>query len=302
MSATGSPGFPPAPVPAPSPSPSPVATPAPDASGAGGRHSVPAATAPTAGGGVDGRVDGGHFHGNFPEYYRFHPSEERLGLLPPFFWESLVPGAFPASFSSEGQSPLRVVDVGCNAGDLSVDFAKRVAGAGAKVSAFGVDIDRGLVERASVLARANDLVDSDGAFRVCDLCRPPQGLGFDKPFDICCCWSSTMWIHLHGGDEGLAAMLTAVHDSLVVGGIFVLEPQPWHCYRRAKERAKKRGAGVFPFPPATLAWNKEGLLTSIFAHLEKIGMTLEQTFEAGGATSKKGGFGGRSIHVFRRTH
>ena len=45
-------------------------------------------------------------HGNFINYYEFHPPEERLQLLP---------DNFGSRISSE-QSPTLVLDVGCNAG------------------------------------------------------------------------------------------------------------------------------------------------------------------------------------------
>ena len=46
-------------------------------------------------------------HGNFINYYEFHPPEERLKLLPEDFGSRVAP--------EEGRAAL-VLDVGCNAG------------------------------------------------------------------------------------------------------------------------------------------------------------------------------------------
>jgi len=51
-------------------------------------------------------------------------------------------------------------------------------------------------------------------------------------FDTIICWSTTKWIHLNWGDEGIKTLFRMVHDRLVPGGIFLLEPQPFQTYRR----------------------------------------------------------------------
>ena len=63
-------------------------------------------------GGMEEREDGKESdpgaarHGNFINYYEFHPPEERLRLLPENFGSRLVPE----------KGPILVLDVGCNAG------------------------------------------------------------------------------------------------------------------------------------------------------------------------------------------
>ena len=63
---------------------------------------------------VDGKArmasePGAARHGNFINYYEFHPPEERLRLLPDDFGRRISPA------EKEGSATL-VLDVGCNAG------------------------------------------------------------------------------------------------------------------------------------------------------------------------------------------
>mmetsp|Transcript_12681 Transcript_12681/g.42900 ORF Transcript_12681/g.42900 Transcript_12681/m.42900 type:complete len:336 (+) Transcript_12681:95-1102(+) len=52
--------------------------------------------------------------------------------------------------------------------------------------------------------------------------------------DTVLCLSTTKWVHLNGGDEAIVRLFTQVHRSLSPGGAFILEPQPWHSYKRKK--------------------------------------------------------------------
>ncbi len=47
-------------------------------------------------------------------------------------------------------------------------------------------------------------------------------------------FSISKWIHLNGGDEGLMTFFRRVHKVLRSGGTFVLEPQEWDTYGKAK--------------------------------------------------------------------
>jgi 7SK snRNA methylphosphate capping enzyme len=47
-------------------------------------------------------------------------------------------------------------------------------------------------------------------------------------------FSITKWIHLNDGDEGLTNFFRRVRDVLRPAGKFVLEPQPWESYGKAK--------------------------------------------------------------------
>ena len=51
-------------------------------------------------------------------------------------------------------------------------------------------------------------------------------------YDTALCLSTTKWVHLNWGDEGLMRLFRRVHACLRPGGVFVLEPQPWSSYRK----------------------------------------------------------------------
>ena len=71
--------------------------------------------------------------------------------------------------------------------------------------------------------------------------------------DLVCCYSITLWIHLHHGDEGLRRFLSSL-AALTTN--LVLEPQPWSCYRNARERWRRCGLAD---PPALqqLQWRQD---------------------------------------------
>lgn len=47
-------------------------------------------------------------------------------------------------------------------------------------------------------------------------------------------FSLSKWIHIHNGDEGLIKFFERVYTVLNPGGFFVLEPQSWESYAKAK--------------------------------------------------------------------
>jgi len=53
-------------------------------------------------------------------------------------------------------------------------------------------------------------------------------------YNVVIAFSISKWIHLNGGDEALKAFFRRVYDVLEPGGIFVLEPQAWETYAKAK--------------------------------------------------------------------
>ena len=51
-------------------------------------------------------------------------------------------------------------------------------------------------------------------------------------------FSVSKWIHLNEGDEGVKEFFRKVHTVLKTGGAFVLEPQPWESYAKAKRMSE----------------------------------------------------------------
>jgi SAM-dependent methyltransferase len=105
----------------------------------------------------EGLVDpGGARFGNFINYYQFNPAEERTCHLP----EDLFTDLFPA-----GASKLYALDIGCNAGNLSLALHRRYCRDNIRLTILGADIDQILIKRAQesllndtsdVLSVAND--------------------------------------------------------------------------------------------------------------------------------------------------
>ncbi|KAI0368060.1 Bin3-domain-containing protein [Pilatotrama ljubarskyi] len=58
-------------------------------------------------------------------------------------------------------------------------------------------------------------------------------------YHIILAFSVSKWIHLNGGDEGLVKFFRRVHRVLKPGGTFVLEPQEWETYAKAKRMDPK---------------------------------------------------------------
>ncbi|GJJ10547.1 hypothetical protein Clacol_004774 [Clathrus columnatus] len=53
-------------------------------------------------------------------------------------------------------------------------------------------------------------------------------------YDIVLAFSISKWIHLNKGDNGLKLFFQKVFDVLKPGGSFIIEPQPWNSYAKAR--------------------------------------------------------------------
>ena len=53
------------------------------------------------------------------------------------------------------------------------------------------------------------------------------------------CFSTTMWVHVNRGDDGLHLFLGELANAADVA--LVVEPQPWRCYRSAAQRLRRQG-------------------------------------------------------------
>ncbi|XP_077357070.1 7SK snRNA methylphosphate capping enzyme-like isoform X1 [Festucalex cinctus] len=54
-------------------------------------------------------------------------------------------------------------------------------------------------------------------------------------YDIIMCLCVTKWVQLQTGDGGVARLFRRAYQSLLPGGLFILEPQPWRRYGRNKK-------------------------------------------------------------------
>lgn len=183
-------------------------------------------------------------YGNFINYYDFNSAPERLSLLP------LEDTLWNTSFE-ESTEPYLVLDVGCNAGNftqLLYDFLMKKK-TQRRVIVLGIDIDPTLIERAKEANRYHANVFYS-CYNVMEYgsgenCIANHLESYAKTqFDVVCCFSITMWIHLNNGDDGLMRFLELVAQ---ISEILIIEPQPWKCYQKAVRRMNRAGAqNTFP--------------------------------------------------------
>lgn len=197
---------------------------------------------------MDGFIEPGAVrHGNFINYYDFNSAPERLNLLPndEIYWKTS---------SDHSIEPYLVLDVGCNAGTFTQLFYEFLAQKKPtqNIVVLGIDIDATLIERATesnkykqnVIYKCCNIMQSNAddadSFNITNHLK-----SYGKTrFDVVCCLSITMWIHLNNGDAGLQEFLNSMTQFCE---ILVIEPQPWKCYQNAVRRMKRAGAeNTFP--------------------------------------------------------
>ncbi|KAK0163089.1 hypothetical protein PV327_006799 [Microctonus hyperodae] len=233
----------------------------------------------------DNSDPGASRYGNFINYYQFHHVIERVRQLPQHVWQS--------------RHPVRKyigLDVGCNAGDLTIalwQFLKDNLSSDIDVNVLGVDLDPVLIQRARE-SHLNSSVD----FECLDFCCTHDRdniLGnylkrFDKEkFDVIFCFSITMWIHLNHGDEGLVRFLEDICER---AELVVIEPQLWKNYRNASRRLRRSGEMDFPLI------NTLKLTGDMVKHIENIVCGDKCRFEKITITNDNNW--GRKVLIFRR--
>lgn len=183
-------------------------------------------------------------HGNFINYYDFNSAPDRRDLLP-------LDDELWRTSTEESQEPYLVLDVGCNAGNftqLLYEFLVQKKPV-RNIIILGIDIDPALIERANkanqykenVFYSCYNVMDYDSS----ENCIANHLNAQEKcQFDVVCCFSITMWIHLNNGDDGLKRFLDLMAK---LSEILIIEPQPWKCYQNAVRRMKRAGAqDTFP--------------------------------------------------------
>ncbi|XP_033325214.2 putative RNA methyltransferase CG11342 [Megalopta genalis] len=177
-------------------------------------------------------------HGNFMDYYQFHPAEERVRQLPCDVWRPAHPGRKYVG-----------LDVGCNVGKLTYmlhEFLEKSLDQ-KEVCLLGVDLDPILIEQAQernprphrIIFDHLDFCDDDSNRTLEEYLRR-----FEKPrFDVVFCFSLTMWIHLNHGDKGLIKFL---RKACSLAEMIVIEPQLWKSYAKASRRLRRSKGEDFP--------------------------------------------------------
>ncbi|KAJ3269817.1 hypothetical protein HDV01_000914 [Terramyces sp. JEL0728] len=175
--------------------------------------------------------------GNYKNYYGYRTTESRL-----------------SQFEKEWFEGKRVCDIGCNAGRVSIDIARKFNPSYVE----GVDIDPELVRKARyVLSTTQSLIGADRNqyypiscieqfgmlpvqsqrglnihFRCGDWVHEAFPTEHQDLFDVVLALSITKWIHLSYGDGGVRYFFHKCYKYLNKGGIFILEWQGIDGYKK----------------------------------------------------------------------
>ncbi|KAJ3280360.1 hypothetical protein HDU79_011782 [Rhizoclosmatium sp. JEL0117] len=206
----------------------------------------------------------------------------------------------------------RVLDVGCNAGEVALGVAAVFGPAHVE----GVDIDPKLVVKANAaLAQAASKVGPDGvldyfpttaptllgplpivhappetgfphnvSFRLSNFLTDPVPTNQEDKFDTVLALSITKWIHVRYGDAGLKLFFQKCWSVLRKGGALILEPQSWEGGRGYDKAVRKNeSVGLYPTyvsaaKKARLKLRPEDFPTYLveeigFASCERLGMS-----------------------------
>lgn len=234
-------------------------------------------------------------YGNYPAYYGYrHSSAERVDsrLL---------------KFKRDWFEGRRVLDIGCNAGLVSIEIAQLFHPA----SVEGVDIDPSLIRKsrqnlrmkASLCSPQNpeemyyfpeNCLDAFGItpivhpeipssdfphninFRTGDWLNEPNPSTDQGRYHVILVLSVSKWIHLNEGDAGIEKFFRRVFNSLLPGGLFIFEPQPIESYqKKANTKLMRQNLEGMQLRPEKFP---EYLLGEIkFRTLESLGTSHNET-------------------------
>ncbi|SCV72440.1 BQ2448_3977 [Microbotryum intermedium] len=215
--------------------------------------------------------------GNYHQYYSHRAQvtpDARLSLLP----RSLF-------------SDRRILDLGCNAGKLTLESLTHL---GAK-KAIGIDLDPILIEqaRSAEVENRRQSPDKEGLnveWRCQDFMASDYTFGKNEA-DTILLLSITKWLHLNHGDAALRNLFKALYEALPsgadgdgLGGVLVVEPQEKKNYQSAARKNKD----LKPMFKTLEMW------PPFIQELENVGFQLEDTIER-----EEGGFS-RPLMVWRK--
>lgn len=167
-------------------------------------------------------------HGNYSRYYGYRHADGSPGS------SDTRLAALVARLGKGFFAGKEVLDIGCNAGLVTLEVARRY---GAR-RVVGQDIDSELIQAAKEnLANAKLEESSEIEFRTEDILtsplrRPPDDM--PERFDVVLCLSVTKWVHFAHGDTGIRNLFKRCMKRLKRGGVFALEPQEWSSYKKKR--------------------------------------------------------------------
>lgn len=167
------------------------------------------------------KKDLGHRHGNYHNYYSFHPPSHRLDKMKDIL-------TYIGDKYNETNNPtFQYCDLGCNEGDLTIEIADALQQElqDTRIHFLGIDMDDVLIQRARKKPISNNNVT--GEFQTENVCKDLNAL-LTESVDMTSLLSTTMWIHVHAGDEGLRQVLEQA--CLKTKQFLLIEPQPSKWY------------------------------------------------------------------------
>jgi hypothetical protein len=219
-----------------------------------------------------------HLLGNYHKYYTFHSVQSRTDLLK----DTTLFSSLWESCGSPDQ--FVYLDIGCNEGDLTISVAQLIQNelpAHVEVIIVGVDLDHSLTQLANDKLTGNTLFQKSRFYGV-DFTKPEEVVQFRQTlndshgiqnFHLISVFSTTMWIHINGGDDGLLAFLSNSRSFLDNDGVLLIEPQPTKCYRSAGKRCRKLGLAMPPYLNAVDKVNVNRTLTRMV--IDQVGLCME---------------------------
>lgn len=246
-------------------------------------------------------LDKGHRIGNFHKYYEFNPPSNRLDVLKQSGLLEYIIATLRSSASvlddkdvnttrnmhlAPTQSKkLAYCDLGCNEGNLTLTISRELGraciGNGTSVHSLGLDVDKELIRRATEKSERFLVQEEypqlekeyimDATFQVCNLIDEDDHLATSREFlktigrdhfDLISIFSTTMWIHIQAGDDGLISFLRRVCS---LTKLILIEPQPSKCYGRVNARLRKMNR-----PEEDISVERLKLRNNIEDEIEKI--------------------------------
>jgi len=151
---------------------------------------------------------------------------------------------------------FQYLDIGCNEGDLTMQMAKAIAWrlstkcqikdttGMVTLHANGIDIDEELIHAATrkhLSTTTSKTTSISSCFTIANVLfdNLKDKLNCPHQFHLTSIFSTTMWIHIHGGDKGLEKALGRACQC--TKWFVLIEPQPSKCYRSAANRLRKMG-------------------------------------------------------------
>lgn len=188
-----------------------------------------------------------HLLGNYHKYYTFHSAQSRSELIS-------GRNIFHSLWQSSGSLPIfRILDIGCNEGDLSLlvlSLCRQELPTHVRIELVGADLDPHLIALAK--SKVVEGENTSAFFHTTDFTSVEQVTTFStasegKLFNLITVFSTTMWVHINHGDDGLRQFFQHARNVLAEKGAMLVEPQPGRCYTNAAKRCRKLGLEKPPF-------------------------------------------------------